>query len=124
MPPLACWSRFALIDAALLQADGLADAVAEVVELRPAGDARPLHHDLGDPRRVEGELPLHPLALHDAADGEHLAGAGAAAGDHDAAEDLDPLLLAFEDAAVDVDRVADLEHGTSPPETGFFDQVQ
>ena len=60
-----------------------------------------------------GNLRFHPFALHDAANGEHLAAARAAAGDHHAVENLDALFLAFENPGVDVDRVADLELGTS-----------
>src|SRR5262245_53364910 len=67
---------------ALAQAGGLADAVAEVVQLRPPHLASALHLDLRDPRRVQREDPLHALALHDPADGEHLVQPLAHACDH------------------------------------------
>ena len=51
----------------------LADAVAQVVQLGPADRAGALHLDLGDLRRVQREDALDALALHDAADREHLA---------------------------------------------------
>ena len=40
-----------------------------------------------------------------------------------AVEDLDALLVAFEDAAVDVDRVADLELRDFRLQAGLFDQA-
>src|SRR5438552_6878378 len=64
---------------ALAQLGRLADAVAQVEQLRPPHLAGPLHLDLGDLRRVDREDALDALALHDAADGEHLADALAAA---------------------------------------------
>src|SRR5262249_6903371 len=78
---------------ALAQAGGLADPVAEVVELGAADLAGALDLDLGDLGRVKREDALDPLALDDAADGEHLAHPLALAGDHDALEDLHALLL-------------------------------
>ena len=101
--------RLGALGLALAQARRLADAVAQVVQLGPADRAGALHLDLGDLRRVQREDALDAFALDDAADGEHLAHALAAAGDHHAAEDLDALLLAFQDALVDVHLVADLE---------------
>ncbi len=52
----------------------LADAVAQVVQLRPADRPGLLHLDLGDPRRVDREDALDALALHEPADGDGLAG--------------------------------------------------
>jgi len=62
---------------------------------------------------VQREDTLHALALDDAADGERLAHAVPAAADHGAAEDLHALLLAFQDALVDVHLVAYDTHLTS-----------
>ena len=60
---------------------------------------------------MEGELPFDPFAVDDTADGEHFARAAAALGDHAAVEDLDTFFSPFEDFAMDVDRVTDLELG-------------
>src|SRR3954453_13393434 len=49
----------------LLEADGLAGPVAEVIQLGATDLARALHHDVGHARRVDRELPLHALALYD-----------------------------------------------------------
>src|SRR3989304_5027440 len=71
----AAWAasgRPFLVAAALPEPDGLADAVAEEVEFRAADDGGAGHCDLGDPRGMEGELPLDPFALPDAAGGGHL----------------------------------------------------
>ena len=50
--------------------------------------------------------------------------ARAAAGDHHAVENLDPLLLAFQNPRVHVDRVADLELGNLGLQAALFDQFQ
>ena len=113
--------RFA---AALAQADGLADAVAEVVKLRTSGNAAALHDDLADLGRVDREFTLHAFALHDAADGERLAAAAAGTGDDHAGVDLHAFLLTFENAAVNVDRVADLELGNLFFEARLLDNAQ
>src|SRR5262249_29574913 len=94
---------------ALAEAGRLADAVAEVVELGAADHAGALHFHLGDLRRVQRENTFHAFALHDAANGEALTHAFAAAGDHRAAEDLHAFFRAFEDALVHLDLVADFE---------------
>ena len=58
---------------------------------------------------MKRELPLHAFAGDDAADGEHLLRARTAASDHDAGENLNPLLFAFKNLRVNVDGVADFE---------------
>ena len=49
--------------------------------------------------------------------------AGAGPGDHQAVENLDAFLLAFENAAVDVDGVADLELRDFRLQAGLLDQA-
>src|SRR5262249_49072480 len=110
--------------AAFLETHGLADAIAEEVQLGAADDAGALDLDLGDPRRVERELALDPLPLHDAADGERLTQARAGAGDHHAVEYLDALFLAFENSRVHVHRVADGEVLDLRFEATLFDEGQ
>ena len=65
---------------------------------------------------MDREDPFDAFALDEVADGDHFADAGAAAGDHGAAEYLRPLLLAVEELLVNIDRVADAEIG----HIGFF----
>src|SRR5262245_44870533 len=58
---------------------------------------------------MDREDSFDSLALDDAADGKHLIDARAATRDHAAGKHLDALLLAFKDALVDIDLVANLE---------------
>src|SRR5262249_33360972 len=104
--------------------DRLADPVAEVVELRPADGPGLLHHDPGDPRRMDREDPLDALTLHDPPDGERLAHPGVLAGDHIALENLDAFLLPIEDLLVDFHPVADPEVGNVGFEVGLFNQPE
>src|SRR4051794_454381 len=61
------------LDLALLgEADCLADAVAQVEELRPAGLATATYDDLRDEWRVQREDALDAFVVHDPADGERL----------------------------------------------------
>src|SRR6185436_18517903 len=94
--------------AAVAEAAGLAEAVAEEVELGAAGVGAADDLELGDHRAVDRELALDADLVDDAADRNHLVGRAALAGDEDALEDLDPLLVALDDADVDVDRVTDV----------------
>src|SRR5262245_64822465 len=68
---------------ALAQARRLADAIAQVIQLRAADDAGALQFDLADLRRVERESEFDAFALQDAALGEHIGNTfDAAGGDH------------------------------------------
>src|SRR6266404_5369692 len=60
---------------------------------------------------MQWKNPLDALPLDDAADGERRAHAFPAPGDDHAAEDLDALFCAFEDALVHIDLIADAELG-------------
>ncbi len=71
---------------------------------------------------MERKLSFHAFVGHDPTHGEHFPAAGAAAGNHDAREDLDPLFVAFEDLRMHVDRIADLEGGDLRLEARLFDQ--
>ena len=97
--------------AALAHAGALADAAAQVVELRAAdvaagGDLDPL-----DLRRVHGERALDADAERLLADREGLAHALALALDDHALEDLRTAARALDDLEVDPDAVAGLEAG-------------
>lgn len=65
--------------------------------------------NLGHAGAVEGEHTLNAFAIGDTADGEGLAEAGTIAGDHDAGEDLDTLLVTFDHSRVNFDGIAGAE---------------
>src|SRR5437773_10519461 len=109
---------------ALAKADGFADSITQVVELGAASDAAPFDFDLGDSRGVKRKLSLDPLAGDDPPDRKHLAAAAARAADDRAAEDLDTLVLAFEDPGVNVDRVADGKLRQFALQAGLFDELE
>src|SRR5439155_4638179 len=88
-PPEAARASQLLTD--LADARLLADAVAEVVELRAVDVADRLHVDLVDLGRMQGERALDPDAGRLLAHRERLAHARSLALDHDALEHLDPL---------------------------------
>ena len=97
--------------AALADAGALADALAQVVELRAPHVAAGGDLDLLDLRRVHRERALDADAEGLLADGEGLAGAVALALDDDALEDLRTATRALDDLEVDADAVAGLEVG-------------
>src|SRR4051794_24655747 len=99
--------------AALADARGLADTVAQVVQLRAPDVAAGGDLDLLDLRRVHGERALHADAERLLADGERLAHAVALALDHDALEDLRAATRALDDLEVDADAIARLEPGNA-----------
>jgi hypothetical protein len=81
----------------------LADAVAQVVELRATAMTGALGLDLGDPGRMHGEDALDAHAVRDATHREGLGGAGRPARSR-CRENLHALLVAFADHHVHVDR--------------------
>src|SRR5690606_6924811 len=84
----------------VLNAGGLASQVPEVEEPAAAHDATGDHLDLLETRRMQHE---HALDAHVEADLAHREGGAHAlpvAFDHDAAEDLDTLLVALHDFVV------------------------
>ncbi len=99
------------LHATLLKADGLPDAVTEEVKFGATDDGGPDDLDLSDLRGMEGEFSFDPFTGDDPADGEHLTASATTTGDHDAIEDLDSFFPAFENFAMNVDRVTDLKFG-------------
>ena len=97
--------------AALANAGSLADAVAEVVELRAANVTASGDLDLLDLRRVHGERALHADAEGLLADREGLARTVSLALDHHAFEDLRAATRALDNLEVDADAIARLEAG-------------
>src|SRR5690606_883192 len=96
----------ALLRTAFAEAGRLADPVAKIVQLRPANTSVPLDDDIGDLGGVHREGPLDSFAGHNAANRERLPGSAAPHCDHDAGEDLDPLLVAFQNPCMHIDGVA------------------
>ena len=97
--------------AALADAGALADAAAQVVELRAAHVTAGGDLDALDLRRVHGERALHADAEGLLADREGLAHALALALDDDALEDLRAATRALDDLEVDLHAVAGREAG-------------
>src|SRR4051794_9142052 len=95
--------------AALPDAGGLADAVAEVVQLGATHVTAGGDVDLLDLRRVHGERALHADAEGLLADREGLADTVPLALDHHAFEDLRTATRALDDLEVDTDAVTGLE---------------
>ena len=109
-----------LVAAAFFEAGRFAGPLAEEVQFCTPDRAAAFDFDLGDPGRMNRELALDALVGHDPTDRERLAAAGAGAGDHRAGEDLDPLLVAFQNLGVHVHDVADVEIGDFRLETRLF----
>src|SRR6185369_10426171 len=99
------------VRAPLAEGRGLADAIAQEVQLRSPDLAVPDDLDLLDPRAVDLERPLDADAARDPADRDRAGDPAAAQAHHDAFEDLDPLAVALDDLGGDLDRVAGGELG-------------
>ena len=89
----------------------LTDPVAQEVELRASCVTATDDLDLGDAFRVQREDTLDTFVGHDTTHSDHAVDAAAALSDQHTLENLDPLLLAFDDPYVHVDRVTDAEDG-------------
>lgn len=87
----------------------LADAVTEVMELGAADLAAVDHFDLGDAGGVKGEHTLDTLTVRYLADSEGSVDFGATAGNDQAFENLNTLLAAFDNTAMHLDPVTDVE---------------
>jgi len=88
---------------------GLADAIAQVVELGATDPGAALHVHLRDEWRMQRINALDAFIIHDAADGKRLVDSAALAHDDGAGKHLDALLVAFNDARVNIDGIADVE---------------
>src|SRR5207237_6809049 len=94
---------------------GLADTLAEEVQLRPPDLAVTHDLDLLDPRAVDLERPLDADTARDPPD-RNRAGDPAAAQTHDdALEDLDPFPISLDDAGAHADGVTARELGQVRP---------
>src|SRR5258706_5643305 len=92
----------------------LAPAAAKLIELAPPHRAAAHDLDRADPRRIEREDALDPLAVGDLAQCEIRVDPGILAGDAHPLESLDALALAFDDADADPHRIAGLERRHRP----------
>src|SRR5437588_9403499 len=100
----------------LADARRLAGARAQVIELRAAYVALPLHLDRGDERRIGLEGALDALARGNLAHDEGRVEAAVALGDHHALEGLHALSIALDHVHVDEQRVAGREVWNVLPE--------
>jgi len=93
----------------LLEAGGLADLVAEVVQLGAANLAAASDLDSNNLGRVHGERALDADAERDLANREGLTIACAVTADDRALENLDTLTSTLDDLVAHLDVVSDLE---------------
>jgi len=96
-------------EGSLFETGGLADLVAQIVELRAANLSTTHGLDLDDLRRMDGECALHADTEGDLAHGEGLTVARTMTTDDHTLEYLDPLAVTFYDAIVDLDVVANVQ---------------
>jgi hypothetical protein len=96
---------------ALDEEGALADPLAEIVKFGATHFATVGDFDFRDPRGVEREYALDAFAVGNLADGEGGVHAGTATGENDASEDLDALFTTFNNPAMDLHGVADVEIG-------------
>ena len=100
-----------LVERLLLDLGGLADLIAEVVQLSAANGALARDFDLVDLGGMHREGALDAHAEADLADREGLAVGRSGAADDGALEDLDAFAVALGDAIMDLDRIAHIERG-------------
>src|SRR6478672_4063322 len=117
------WCPAGPSEALLLDLGGLPDAVAEVVELRPAHVAACNDLDLGDDRRVLREGALDTDAEAHLADREGLADSAALDPDHHALEHLHAFASALDDAHVHLEGVAGPEVGDVVAQVSAVDEI-
>src|ERR1035437_6002243 len=115
-----------LLGAALAERRGLADALAQEVQLGAAGNAVAHHFDLLDARAIDLEGALDADAAGEAANSDRPLNAARAKAHDRACEDLDAFACSFDDTSRDLDRVARGELGNVGPDlflADLFEQV-
>src|ERR1035437_5317169 len=112
-----------MLGATLFEAPGLAQLLAQEVELGTADLAVTQHFQLVDGGAVQGEDALHAHAARHFADGEGGAHAAALDADDDALEELDALFLAFLHFDVHLDGVARLDAREVRAEKARFELI-
>jgi hypothetical protein len=93
----------------IADARGFAGEITQVEESCAADDALRDDLDLFDARRMAQEHALDADVERNFSHGKRAAGPGAMALEHDALENLDAVLFAFDDAIVDANGVANAE---------------
>lgn len=114
------WLGSAPLDLILDCGGGLALAGTEVVELGAANRPATLDLDFRDTRGVDRENALDTLAVGNTANGEIFIDPRPLPANHDTGINLDALLVAFNDAGVDLDGVSDIERVDVGFELFFF----
>src|SRR5205823_12085577 len=101
----------------------LALAGAEVIELGAAGPAFLFHLDFRDSRRMKRKHALDSFPIGNPADGERFVQSASFPANDNAGKNLDPLLIAFDDASMHADAIANLEFGDIGFELFLLDSV-
>ncbi len=107
----------------LRQSYGFSGAFSQVVKFGTFGFAAAQRPDVEDVRTIQREGALDAFVVDDSADGEHLIYPPAFACDDGAGEDLHPLLVALDDSAMDIDRIAYFEMRDIVLEALAFDRI-
>lgn len=94
---------------ALFEFYGFTSTFAQVVQFGFAYTSATERLDTDDIWAVHGEYTLNTLIAHHASDREHLVDAASFAGNHGTSEYLNAFFVAFDDPAMHVDGVANLE---------------
>lgn len=91
------------------QSYSLAGAFSKVVKFRAFSFAAAQRSDVEHIRTIQRESALDTFVVDDSANCEHLVYSPAFAGNNSAGEDLDTLLAALDDSAMDIDRITYFE---------------
>ena len=94
---------------AVTKTTGLTNTIAEVVELRATSVTTTNNLELRDQRRVHGPCTLNAYVTNHATHGDVLVDATTLTRDQDPREDLDTLLIAFDDTDMHIHCVADVK---------------
>jgi len=105
------------------QSYGFAGALSQVIEFRAFGFTASQRPDVEDVRTIQRESALNAFVVDDSADGEHLIYPPAFAGDDGAGEDLNTFLVALDDSAMHIDRIAYLKMRDTVLEALAFDRI-
>src|SRR6185503_13132667 len=119
-----CRRRRLVVRAALAEGRGLADPLAQEVQLGATNLAVTQDLDLVDPRAVDLERPFHADTGCDPADRDRPGDASAAQSHHDALEDLDALAVALDDLGGDLHGVTRGDLGQVGTELVLDDLVE
>ena len=111
------------VELLFLDLGGFADFVSEIVELGASDMPSALHFDSVDSGGVKRENLFHADTERDTSDSESLADSAAPSCDDNAGEELDTLVIAFDDLVVNFYGVTDVEVRNILLALHFFDFV-